>query len=69
VFTGIQITKKPLSSRMGKGKGSISHWVSIIKKGQIIFEISGISDIMANIIFNRCRKQLPLKLKLIKLFF
>lgn len=43
VFTDISITKKPVASRMGKGKGSHNKWISIIKKGQVICEVSGIS--------------------------
>ena len=42
IFTNISVTKKPLSTRMGKGKGSHSHWIAIVKKGQVICEL--ISD-------------------------
>lgn len=43
IFPDIPITTKPTENRMGKGKGSVSFWVSKVKKGQILFEISGIS--------------------------
>jgi len=69
LFTGIPVTKKSFGARMGKGKGSIAYWISIIKKGQILFEISGISNNKIKIIFKKCIKQLPLKLKIIKLFY
>jgi large subunit ribosomal protein L16 len=39
IFTYHSITKKPLASRMGKGKGSHNIWVAPIKKGQIICEV------------------------------
>lgn len=39
IFTYHSITKKPLASRMGKGKGTHSIWVAPIKKGQIICEV------------------------------
>ena len=39
VFTYHSITKKPLASRMGKGKGNHSIWVAPIKKGQIVCEV------------------------------
>lgn len=38
IFTNISLTKKPIASRMGSGKGSHSHWIASIKKGQIICE-------------------------------
>lgn len=39
IFTYHSLTKKPLASRMGKGKGSHSIWIAPIKKGQIICEV------------------------------
>ncbi|AGS06665.1 50S ribosomal protein L16 [Candidatus Carsonella ruddii] len=39
IFPDKVITKKPLEVRMGKGKGNISDWVSVIKPGIIIFEV------------------------------
>lgn len=39
IFTYHSLTKKPLATRMGKGKGSHSIWVAPIKKGQIICEV------------------------------
>jgi len=40
IFTYHSITKKPLASRMGKGKGSHNIWIAPIKKGQIICEVN-----------------------------
>jgi len=39
IFTYHSITKKPLASRMGKGKGAHHLWIAAIKKGQIICEV------------------------------
>src|SRR6185295_15233540 len=39
VFTNVSITKKPIASRMGKGKGSHHSWICLIKKGQVICEV------------------------------
>lgn len=41
VFPDKSVTKKPAEVRMGKGKGSVDHWVSLVRGGKIIFEISG----------------------------
>lgn len=43
IFTYHSITKKPLASRMGKGKGSHHLWIAPIRKGQIICEVSTFS--------------------------
>ncbi|MDD4635218.1 MAG: 50S ribosomal protein L16, partial [Dehalococcoidales bacterium] len=37
------VTKKPAETRMGSGKGPMDHWVSVVKRGRILFEISGVT--------------------------
>ena len=39
IYPQTPITKKPLEIRMGKGKGSVSHWVSKVRPGTLILEI------------------------------
>jgi len=59
------LTFKPLLSRMGKGVGSIKLWVTYIKVGVILFEFSGINNLMAIKLFNKIYVRLPFKVKLI----
>ncbi|MDR1457359.1 MAG: 50S ribosomal protein L16 [Puniceicoccales bacterium] len=47
LFPQKPITKKPAETRMGKGKGGVEYWVSIIKPGSIIFEVAGVSATLA----------------------
>ena len=42
VFPHKPITKKPLETRMGKGKGPVEHYVAVIKPGAILFELAGV---------------------------
>jgi large subunit ribosomal protein L16 len=42
IFPDKPVTQKPAETRMGKGKGSVDHWVAVVKPGRILFEISGI---------------------------
>ncbi len=69
VFTGTPVTKKPIATRMGKGKGSIAYWIAIIRKGQIIFEIGGVTVLNAKDILKKCSNQLPFKTKMVKIFY
>ena len=39
IFTNFSVTAKPIGTRMGKGKGSISHWVAKVSCGTILFEV------------------------------
>jgi large subunit ribosomal protein L16 len=63
------VTKKPVGSRMGKGKGIVKFWIAPIKKGQILFEICGVSDFKAQKLFEKAGSKLPLKTKLVKLIY
>ena len=67
VFPDLPITAKPISSRMGKGKGSLSHWGTRVKGGTILFEICGVKDpkiVLAALKTGAAK--LPLKTKIIK---
>jgi large subunit ribosomal protein L16 len=65
VFPNIPVTSKPIESRMGKGKGSLSFWVAPVKKGQILFEISGLSQEIAKQVLVSGSKKLPIKTKIV----
>lgn len=69
IFTDIPVTKKASSSRMGKGKGSISHWVSAVSRGQILFEISISKLDKAIFILKKAKTKLPIKTKFIKIIY
>ena len=47
VFPDKPITKKPLETRMGKGKGNPEAWVAVVKPGRILFEVEGIDPEVA----------------------
>jgi large subunit ribosomal protein L16 len=66
LFTNVPIYKKSLASRMGKGKGNLSHWIAPVKKGTILFELSGLNIKKALIILNKSKTKLPIKTKIIK---
>lgn len=65
IFPDKPITKKPLETRMGKGKGSPEFWVYRVKPGRVIFEIDGVSDAVAKESFDRAASKLPIKTKII----
>lgn len=68
-FTSAPISRKSVASRMGKGKGAISHWVSPIKAGQIMFEINCKSEVIALNTLKKAATKLPIKVKIRKLTF
>ena len=44
VFPDKLVTAKPAETRMGSGKGSVDHWVAVVKPGHVIFEIGGVTE-------------------------
>ena len=65
IFPDTPVTSKPTENRMGKGKGSLSFWVAKVKKGQILYEISGISLENAKKVLKAGSNKLPIKTKFI----
>lgn len=41
IFPDKPVTHKPAETRMGKGKGNVEFWVSVVRPGRIMFEIGG----------------------------
>lgn len=65
VFPDTPVTSKPTENRMGKGKGAVSFWIAKVKKGQILYEISGISLENAKKALKAGSNKLPIKTKFI----
>jgi large subunit ribosomal protein L16 len=65
VFPDKPLTKKPLETRMGKGKGAVEKWVMNIKPGRIIFEMAGVEETLARAALTLARHKLPFKTKII----
>lgn len=66
VFPDKPVTKKPAETRMGKGKGNPEFWVSVVKRGRIICEISGLSELEAREALQAAAYKLPLRTKFVK---
>jgi large subunit ribosomal protein L16 len=61
IFPDLPITAKPTESRMGKGKGAVSHWVSRIRGGTVLFEVCGIPKHKATEALKSGSSKLPIK--------
>jgi large subunit ribosomal protein L16 len=65
IFPDKPVSKKPLETRMGKGKGAPEFWVAVVKPGRILFEVSGVTREMANDALRLCSHKLPVKTKVV----
>ena len=66
IFPDKPITKKPLETRMGKGKGSPEYWICRVKPGKIMFELDGVSEIAAKEALSLAAAKLPMHTKVVK---
>lgn len=66
VFPDKPRTKKGAEVPMGKGKGSVDHFVVPVKPGRILFELGGVPEDVARGAMNRAKYKLPIKTRFIK---
>ena len=63
IFPDKPVTKKPAETRMGKGKGSVDHWVAVVRPGRILFELSGLPEDAAREAMRLAAHKLAIKTK------
>jgi large subunit ribosomal protein L16 len=66
VFPDKPVTKRAAESRMGKGKGSVDHYVAVVRPGLILFEMSGMDEQTAREALRLAAFKLPIASKFIK---
>ncbi len=65
IFPDKPVTAKPAETRMGKGKGSVDHWVAVVKPGRIIFEVSGVPEEIALEALRSAGYKLPIRTQVV----
>ena len=68
IFPNIPVSKKPIEVRMGKGKGNPEFFACRVKPGRILFEVDGVSEVIAKEALYKASAKLPIKTKTIKRF-
>ena len=66
ILPHLSLTKIPLETRMGKGKGQPELWVAVVKKGKIMFEVDGVTEEVAREALRLSMHKLPIKCKFVK---
>ena len=61
VFPDVPVTKKPLESRQGKGKGNVEYWVARVRPGRMLYEMEGVPEALAREALRRAAAKLPLQ--------
>lgn len=65
IFPDKPITKKPAGTRMGSGKGNPEYFVTVVKPGRVLFEITGLSEEVSREALRKAIQKLPIKCKIV----
>jgi large subunit ribosomal protein L16 len=65
VFPDKPLTRKPLETRMGTGKGAVEEYVAVVLPGRVLYELEGVSKEMAEKAFKLASNKLPLTCKVL----
>ena len=66
IFPDKPVTEKPAETRMGSGKGSPEYWVAVVRPGKVMFEISGVTEAIAQEAMRLAANKLPIKCKFVR---
>ena len=65
IFPDKPVTAKPAETRMGSGKGSPEHWVAVIKRGRVLFEMGGVTPDLAKEAMRKASHKLPIRTRMV----
>ena len=65
VFPDKPVSKKPLETRMGKGKAEVDYWAARVKPGTVLYEIAGVTEDLAKEAFARIAQKMPVRCRFV----
>lgn len=65
IFPHKPVSSKPLETRMGKGKGDADYWVACVKEGTMLFELSGVKELIARNALARVAHKMPFRCRFV----
>lgn len=65
VFPDKPVSKKPIETRMGKGKADVDYWAARVRPGTMLFELAGVSEDSARLAFSRVAMKMPMRCRFV----
>ncbi len=65
IFPDKPVSKKPLETRMGKGKSEPDHWVACVRPGRILYELGGVPEDLARDALRRVAHKMPIRTRMV----
>ncbi len=66
IFPDKTVSKKPLETRMGKGKAETAYWAARVKPGTMLYEIAGVPELLAKEAFARIAHKMPVRCRFVR---
>ncbi len=66
IFPDKPVTKRPPETRMGKGKGNPELWVAVVRPGNVLFEMGGVTEVLARESLRLAASKLPIRTRFLK---
>ena len=66
IFPDKPVTKRPPETRMGKGKGNPEFWVAVVRPGNVLFEMGGVTEVLARESLRLAASKLPIRTRFLK---
>lgn len=63
IFPDKPVTMRPAGTRMGSGKGAPEYWVAVVQPGKILYELKGVSEVIARQALRIAAYKMPVKTK------
>jgi large subunit ribosomal protein L16 len=65
VYPDKPVSSRPAETRMGGGKGAVDHWVAVVRRGRILFEVADIPEVTARRALRLAADKLPCQTKVV----
>ena len=65
IFPDLPVTSKPAETRQGSGKGAVDHWVAVVKRGRMLFEVGGVGGEVAKEALRLASQKLPVATRMV----
>lgn len=66
IFPDKPVSRKPLETRMGKGKAETAYWAARVKPGTMLYEIAGVPELLAKETFARIAHKMPVRCRFVR---
>ncbi len=66
IFPDKPVTQKPAEVRMGSGKGNVEFYVAVVRPDRVMFEVSGVSEVIAKRALTAASHKLPVATRIVK---